>query len=63
MGFQTIINFANDESGANAVEYAILAGVISVAIGVVVLDVSDALASSLQGICNTVAGVVGAGGC
>ena len=63
MVFKTLINLVNEETGANAVAYAIIAAVVSVAIGVVVLGLSDALGSSLQGICNTVAGVIGTGGC
>lgn len=63
MAMQTLIEFFKDETGANAVEYAIIAAVVSVAIGAVVLNVNDALGASLQGICNTVANVVGAGGC
>ncbi len=55
--------FIKDESGANAIEYALIGGLLSVAVGYALVQTSDALASSIQGICNTVADIVGAGGC
>ncbi len=55
--------FIKDESGANAIEYALIGGLLSVAVGYALVQTSDALASSIQGICNTGADIGGAGGC
>ena len=58
-----LTQFIKDESGANAIEYALIGGLLSAAVGYALVQTSDSLASSLQGICSAIAAVVGNGGC
>jgi len=55
--------FIKDESGANAIEYALIGGLLSIGIGFALVQTSDSIATSFQGICNAFADVVGTGGC
>jgi pilus assembly protein Flp/PilA len=47
---KTIHNFWNDEAGATAIEYGLIAGLVSVA----AIGALSAMGKSLQGIFNTV---------
>jgi pilus assembly protein Flp/PilA len=54
--FKTIRNFLRDETGATAIEYGLIAGLVSVA----AIAAMTALGASLQGIFNFVATTLGA---
>jgi pilus assembly protein Flp/PilA len=54
MFIQTIASFARDEAGATAVEYAILASLISGAIIVAVGNIGTALGGTFNNISNAI---------
>lgn len=54
MGSNRIKKFLKDETGANAVEYALIAGLLSVAVVFAVTVLGDSVKTSYQSLCNVV---------
>lgn len=57
-----ILNFLRDEEGATAIEYALIAGIISVGILMSLEGVRDAIEGLFEGIAEALPDTVGGGG-